>query len=216
MPVVIILVYNRLHLPVRMAEWVAARGCDPVFVDNNSDYPPLLDYYSKTPFRVLRLKANYGHTTLWNIDLLGMLGITDRFVYTDPDLELEGIPNDFLSVMNNGLDKYPQYSKCGFSLEINDLPDDEEGNFIKYGPEKPYWEKPLDDLYFEADTDTTFALYRYPIGEYGHSALRTNRPYTAKHLPWYYRDYSVLPEDEQYYYKTARTEFSSGLKRTRK
>lgn len=209
---VLIINFNRLSLPVRLAEWVASRGCDPIFIDNNSDYPPLLTYYEHTRFQVVRFKINYGHTTLWQFPLLKHLNITERFIYTDPDLDLTGVPDDFVDVMNAGLDKYPDYSKCALSLEIDDLPDTEEGNFIRTGPEKPYWEKPLDDLYFDADTDTTFAMYRYPIGEYGHSALRINRPYTCRHIPWYYENFNDLPEDEKYYYRTANNSCSHKIR----
>lgn len=199
----LIINFNRLLLPVGLAEWVAKRGIEPVFIDNNSTYPPLLEYYQSCRFRVLRLVSNYGHTVLWQYPVLDVLDIKERFIYTDPDLDLTGVPDDFLEVMNEGLNRYPNYSKCGLSLEINDLPDTEEGNFIRTVPEAPYWNRPLDDMYFHADTDTTFALYQYPIGPYGHSAIRTNRPYTAKHIPWYYTKIEDLPEDEQYYYRTA-------------
>lgn len=200
---VLIINFNRLTLPVKLAEWCAARGCEPVFIDNNSTYPPLLEYYERCPFTVMKLSVNFGHTVCWQYPVLKMLDIKERFIMTDPDLDLSGVPDDFLSVMNAGLEKYPRYDKCGLSLEINDLPDNPEGNFIRTGPERPYWEKPLDKQYFHADTDTTFALYRYPLGNYGHSAIRTNRPYTARHIPWYYTDVNLLPEDEQYYYMTA-------------
>lgn len=210
---VLIINYNRLTLLKYTADWCAVHGLEPIILDNKSDYPQLLEYYTHTPYRVLRLPANYGHTVIWNRPVLQELNIKEDFILTDPDLDFTGIPDDFLKVMQEGLIKYPQYSKCGFSLEINDLPNDEEGNFIKNGPERPYWEKPLDDLYFEANTDTTFALYRYPLGPYGHSAIRTNRPYTVRHRPWYYRSLQLLPEDEKYYYQTARAEFSSGIKR---
>lgn len=200
---VLIINFNRLLLPRKLADWVAQRGCDPIFVDNNSDYPPLLEYYAKTNYRVLRLPTNYGHTILWQYPLLSTLGIKERFIYTDPDLDLTGVPDDFVKVLNNGLDRYKEYDKCALSLEINDLPNSEEGNYIKNGPEKPMWEDPLDDMYFRAITDTTFALYRYPIGQYSHSAIRTNRPYTCKHIPWYYTDFNKLSEDEKYYYKSA-------------
>lgn len=200
---VLIVNFNRITLPLQMASWLSERGCEVIFLDNNSTYQPLLEYYKTTPYRVLRLPANYGHTVLWQYPVLQTLNINERFIYTDPDLDLTGVPDDFLQVMHNGLDKYPAYSKCALSLEINDLPDTEEGNFIRYGPESPYWQKPLDDLYFHADTDTTFAMYRFPIGEYGHSAIRINRPYTCRHIPWYYQKIENLPADEQFYYQTA-------------
>jgi hypothetical protein len=199
----LIINFNRLLLPVRLAEWVAQRGVEPVFIDNASNYPPLIDYYNYTPYEVLRLPTNYGHTVLWQYPLLKKLGIRERFIYSDPDLDLTGVPDDFVEVMHEGLNKYPWAEKCGLSLEINDLPDTEEGIYIKNGPEKPMWEDPLDDLYFRAITDTTFAMYRYPIGPYSHVAIRTNRPYTCKHLPWYYTDFDSLTDDERYYYETA-------------
>lgn len=209
----LIINYNRITLTARTAQWCAEHGLEPIIIDNNSNYKPLLDWYDHCEYHILRLPSNFGHTVLWQYPVLKTLKMNERFIYTDPDLDYSGVPDDFLEVFNIGLDKYPGYSKCGFSLEINDLPDDEEGNFIRTGPEAPYWERPLDDMYFHADTDTTFALYRWPIGVYGHSALRTNRPYTVRHLPWYYRSLDGLPEDEINYYKTALASSSSGITR---
>ena len=117
------------------------------------------------------------------------------YIVTDPDLDLTGIPDDFLSVLEEGLRRYPQFNKCGFSLEINDLP-----NQVTIDWESRYWQKPLDSMYFSADIDTTFALYK--VNRITLSGIRTNRPYTAKHVPWYYDLYDKLPEDELYYYHT--------------
>lgn len=210
--VALIINYNRLTLLINTVDWCASHSLTPVIIDNSSNYIPLLDYYNHTPYQVLRLSKNWGHRVLWDYPVLQKLGIKERFIYTDPDLDFTGVPDDFLEVMNQGLDKYPEYSKCGFSLEINDLPDDEEGKYIT-AIEVDYWRRPLDDLYIDADTDTTFALYRFPIGEYGHSAIRINRPYTVHHIPWYYRDFSILSDDEQNYLRTANPKFSSGLER---
>lgn len=196
---VLIINYNRITLPSKMADWLSARGCNVIFIDNNSEYPSLIEYYKNCNYKVLRLPYNYGHTVIWNYPVLDKLGINGRYILTDPDLDLTGIPDDFLSVLHAGLDKYPQFIKCAFSLEINDLPDNEEGRYLKNGTEAPYWTNPLDPMYFDAITDTTFALYRGRC-EYTHSAIRTNRPYTARHIPWYYTDFNKLPEDEKYYY----------------
>ena len=201
----LIIIRNRLTLAVKLADWCYFNELEPIFIDNGSDYPPLLDYYKTSKYQVHFLNGNYGHTCIWNpnLNILGNLGITGRYIVTDPDLDLSGVPGDFLKVMNEGLDKYQKYDKCALSLEINDLPNSEEGIFISTRCETKYWTKPLDALYFHADTDTTFALYREGVKEYNHNAIRTNRPYTAKHVPWYYLDVTQLPEDEQYYLKTA-------------
>jgi len=216
--IVLIINFNRLTLPQKMADWCALHGLTPIFVDNHSDYNPLLEYYySECPYDVYRLKANYGHTVIWNkeLNILGQLGIKGRYIVTDPDLGLEGIPDDFMDILNAGLDKYQNkgINKCGFSLEINDLPDSAEGNFIREKVEPRYWRFKLDDMFYKSPIDTTFALYRKEIRHYTHEALRTERPYTAKHIPWYYSDLSILPEDEQYYFRTANDKFSTGKKR---
>lgn len=192
--------------------WCIDNDLIPIIIDNNSNYKPLLDWYDYTDIQIIRLTENYGHTVLWQLkNTLDKLVGNDRYIVTDPDLNYTGIPKDFLSVLNKGLDKYPDYDKCGLSLEINDLPNTEEGVFIQKHEFK-YWKNPLDDMYFHADTDTTFALYREGVREYNHNAIRTNRPYTCHHLSWYYTDWESMPEDEQHYFRTA-NESASGKKR---
>jgi len=192
---VLIINFNRLTLPMNMANWVVERGCEPVFIDNASDYLPLIQYYNDTTFEVIRMDKNYGHTVVWTQDIINKLSITGNYIVTDPDLDLTGIPDDFLSILEEGLRRYPQFDKCGFSLEINDLPDIETINW-----ETRYWQHPLDSMYFLADIDTTFALYK--VNRITLSGIRTNRPYTARHIPWYYQLIDKLPDDESYYYHT--------------
>ena len=201
---------------MKMADWCVRHDLEPIFIDNHSDYFPLLKYYLDGPYPVFRLKENYGHTVIWNkeVDLLRKLGIiNERYIVTDPDLDLEGIPDDFLTVLNEGLNKFPHIDKCGFSLEINDLPNTEEGNYIRTLVEPRYWRIKYDKMYYNSPVDTTFALYRQGVVNYSHIAVRTERPYTAKHLPWYYSDLTILSEDEQYYFKTANVKSSTGKKR---
>jgi hypothetical protein len=214
--IVFIINYNRLILPGKMADWCYLHGLDPVFIDNHSDYPPLLEYYSRCLYQVVQLEHNYGHTVLWNggnsiLDTL--IGMHTRYIVSDPDLNLEGIPNNFLSILGGGLNKFPHIDKCGFSLEINDLPNTKEGNYIRTQVEPRYWRKKYDNLYYNAPIDTTFALYREGVRHYSHTAVRTERPYTAKHVPWYYSDLTLLSEDEQYYYQTADMSSATGKKR---
>lgn len=201
----LIITYNRLFLPVNMANFLSEHGISPVFVDNNSDYPPLLEYYKITPYQVVLCDKNWGYKVVWEQDVLKKLGITGNYIVTDPDLDLTGIPDDFLSVLEEGLRRYPQFDKCGFSLEINDLP---PTDFCPAGYEKQFWQHPLDDRYFAAPIDTTFALYKKPIHSF--NALRTNRPYTARHMPWYYFDFDDMPIDEQYYFRTTKESHSMG------
>jgi hypothetical protein len=206
---VLIINFNRLTLPSRMADWLADHGCEPIFIDNASTYEPLKEYYLRCPYRVVEMYQNFGHTVIWTQDIVNKLGIKDRYIVTDSDLDLSFVPDDFLKVLNKGLDLYPQFDKCGLSLEIEDLPDSVEGNFIRK-IETKYWNKPLDKRYFDAPVDTTFALYW--VNRYTLSGIRANRPYTARHLPWYYTNFDLLPEDERNYFLTA-NDSSSGKKR---
>jgi hypothetical protein len=201
----LIIVFNRLNLPVKMADFLFAHGISPIFIDNNSNYPPLLEYYKTTKYQVIRMDQNYGYKVVWERDILKRLNITGNYIVTDPDLDLTGIPDDFLSVLEEGLRKYPQYDKCGFSLEINDLPPTE---FCPANYEKQFWQHPLDEKYFKAAIDTTFALYKVPFHSF--NAIRTNRPYTARHMPWYYFDFEDMPVDEQYYFATTKESHSMG------
>lgn len=200
-----IITYNRLTLPVKMADFMANCGIDPVFVDNKSDYPPLLEYYKTTPYKVLRMDKNYGYLVVWQQKILETMGVTGEYIVTDPDLDLTGVPEDFLSILRLGLARYPQYDKCGLSLEINDLPKT-DWNPANY--ESQFWQYPKDDMFFEAAVDTTLALYKVPYHSF--NALRTNRPYTCRHVPWYYPDFRDMPEDEQYYFDTCRESHSMG------
>ena len=198
----LIIVFNRLQLPVKMATFLQNRNIEPIFIDNHSDYQPLLEYYlSRCPYQVLRMDRNYGHQVVWLKGILNRLSITGPYIVTDPDLDLSGIPDDFLSVLEEGLKKYPQFDKCGFSLEINDI---KNQGTIDW--ETSFWKHPLDSMYFAAQIDTTFALYKTPIFSY--NAIRTNRPYTAIHVPWMFSDLSELPEDERYYFNTQGKSYS--------
>lgn len=191
--------FNRLTYLKGMVEWCLAHGLEPVVVDNHSDYPLLLEYYDSNPCEVIRLHGNYGHKVLWT----GLVPLPEgRYIITDPDLDMSGVPDDFLQVLNMGLDRYPDMPKCGLSLELNDLPDTPEGNFARQW-ESQFWRDPLDELFFNSPVDTTFALYRE--GHFGYTILgiRANRPYTARHYSWYYTDFNLIPEDEQHYYRTA-------------
>lgn len=201
----LIILYNRLDLPRKMADFLFLHGISPVFIDNNSDYPPLLEYYKTTKYEVIRMDKNYGYQVVWQQGILSRLNITGNYIVTDPDLDLSGIPDDFLSILEEGLRRYPQYDKCGFSLEINDIAPTE---FSPAVYEKQFWQHPLDEMYFQAPIDTTFALYKVPYHSF--NALRTNRPYTCRHMPWYYFDFEDMPEDEQYYFRTTRESHSMG------
>lgn len=202
----IIINYNRKTLTEQTAVWCATNGLEPIIIDNSSNYEPLLEWYAHCPFKVVRMDKNYGHKVIWSNWMFRDLGIKDKYILTDPDLDLSSVPSDFLEVMEEGLKRYPDFERIGLSLEIDDLPGDAKGRAV-YKHEIRFWQKPLDELYFDAEVDTTFALQKIcPYNTY--NSLRVGKPYTARHLPWYYRDMSKLCEDERNYLLTAGESFS--------
>ena len=198
--------YNRLHLPIAMANYLADNdtGVDPIIIDNNSDYPPLLEYYKNCKHKVERMHLNYGNCALFTTGLLDKYNLKGNFILTDPDLDISSIPTDFLQVLQAGLDKYLWADKCGFSLEIKDLLNNElTEEVLKW--EIGNWGNRLDNMYYKAAIDTTFALFRTRMHSF--ECLRTERPYTAKHMPWYWTKENI-PEDERYYINSISANFN--------
>ena len=182
--------FNLLTWPKKMAEKLSENtSIEVLIVDNNSTYIPLLEWYDNCPFKVTKLTSNQGHRAG-----LQFAPDNDFFIYTDPDLDISSIPPDWLDNLMEGCLKYDCY-KCGFGLETNDLPDFPLTYWIKVW-EGRWWNlMPEDNRFFNADIDTTFALYN-PKSVICRQ-LRTNRPYMAKHLPWYLNPLKI---DEEYTY----------------
>jgi len=172
---------------------------DPIVLDNASTYPPLLEWYKVADVKIIRLANNLGPRALWN-DGRHVPRTGDYFAVTDPDLDLSRIPADFIHVLRGGLDQYPTILKCGLSLEINDLAPEHPLTKAIRARENGYWSDRHDARFFRANIATTFALYRVarPVCNYG-PALRSDRPYTARHLPWYVTPQTATDEDRYYW-----------------
>lgn len=91
MTLVYINVFNRLTTTKAMAEQVVSLGGDPILIDNDSDWEPLLEFYAECPYEVVRLRSNMGHHAPW---LSGAVGKYEcvQYVVTDCDLDLTGVP----------------------------------------------------------------------------------------------------------------------------
>lgn len=172
-----------------------------VIIDNNSTYPPLLDWYKSCGYEVIRLAKNEGSRHgYWHVPKGAVherLYGDKYFVFTDADLDLSNCPVDLMSVLKQGVEKYDK--KCGLSIEVNDVPLD---SLTYEGVQKDrcYWNSPLDEIYFDAPADTTFAMYHKDAYDYTTIATRANRPYTTKHIPWYFTSVNDFNEEEIYMY----------------
>ena len=192
---------NRYTFLRQMIEQLQAFGYKNIYVlDNDSSYPPLLEYYKTATIKVIYLKKNLGYRALWISDVFNQFK-NDYYVYSDPDILLQDdCPKDFVYQLYQYLNKYSAKEKAGVALKIDDLPSCYNLREDVYKWEKPNWEKKLDENVYDALVDTTLALYK-PLA-FGNAeecaAIRVAGKLTAKHLPWYL-DSLNLSEEEHYY-----------------
>ena len=191
----------------QLVTWLEQHGYETIYIiDNDSSYPPLLEYYKTCPHTVVRY-GNLGHLALWKSPLFKSIR-RDYYVYTDSDVvPAKDCPADVIGHFLEQLQQHPQLDKVGFSLAIDDLPDHYALKQEVIDWERKHWDKPLKNGLFDAPIDTTFALYRpFTMPRDGHAwampAYRTAPPYTAHHMPWY-QDTQHFSEDELYYMQHA-------------
>ena len=198
--------FNRLTTTRNLCEQIVRLdGMQPIVIDNASDYPPLLDWYSSCPFEVIQLRENIGHHSPW---LSGIVSQDAAPIYgvTDCDISIEGVPRDLLDVLSEPLTWARPAIKSGMSLRIDDLP---PWQTQVRSWESRWWRKPIHGgRYYVAPIDTTFALYQqYTPQETatrvaGVYSVRSGGRYVARHVPWYL-DCENLDEENKHYFATA-------------
>ena len=162
-----------------------------IIFDQDSTYPPLLEYYKTCSVKVVYTGVNSGPHN-WNNYIPEFNDMS--FILTDSDCSYDGVPNDWLDKMINVLDNTDIF-KVGFSLRVNDLPNTTLTFSVKC-TEMHYWTNRSEYGYI-ADVDTTFALYR-PYSSFSYRALRLDVPYTIKHEMWYLTKENI-PKEWKYY-----------------
>lgn len=192
---VIIINYNQLYYLKILVNFLQERKFENIIiVDNNSDYPPLLEYYKsiKEFITIETMSSNLGHLVFFeNKDLQKKYG-NGYFVLTDPDIvPNSNLPEDFLGQMIAILDDYfSTTTKVGFALDLETIPDTFplKQKVLKW--EKKFWKNKLKDNLYRANIDTTFALYKpYYPKHYKDlpffQGVRVADQYTAIHGGWY-------------------------------
>lgn len=187
----------------KLVKWLEDEGLQNIhIVDNASTYPPLIEYYEETSYHVIRLNYNSGHTSPWKDGVVQLYAGDGAYIVTDPDIVpspgAHGAVRRFAELLNTYLER----RKVGFGLRIDNIPDSYELKSHVIAWEKKFWESELERDVYDAEIDTTFALYRpgtpYVLGP----ALRTGGEYVAEHEPWY-TDSANIPEEIRYYRKYA-------------
>lgn len=193
-----VITFNRYTWTRKLCEDLADVGLEVIMIDNGSTYLPLIEWQEDCPFTVYRMKRNYGHKVFWEANL-DKSYTDENYIITDHDLDISQVPKDFVDVLTQGLALH-DVVKCGLSLEIDDLPDNEYTQKVKEWEGK-FWETPRIKGYYASDIDTTLAVYsRDKLSKINNffSALRAPKPYTARHLPWY-NELDKISEEEKFY-----------------
>ncbi|HVA98411.1 MAG TPA: glycosyltransferase family A protein [Bacteroidia bacterium] len=201
---------NRITYLLRLIEWLEKNGYNNIYIiDNNSTYPPLLKFYESTKYTVFHLNDNVGYLALWKTGIIKQFQ-HNYYVYTDSDIvPIEECPSNFMEFFIMKLSKYKGIEKIGFGLKIDDLPEHYADKQKVLDWENKFWEKEVEENIFDADLDTTFALYK-PYSNriiWEQKALRTGGKYIAQHLPWY-EDSKNDSEETLFYKKTIRKDSS--------
>jgi hypothetical protein len=187
----------------QLVSWLEQAGMDNIcIIDNDSAYPPVLEYYQSIRHRVVYLGRNLGFTALWDSEIYNEFR-SSYYIYTDPDVvPVATCPHDFIEHLFQILKKYPDIEKVGMGLKIDDLPDHYDHKHEVITSESKFWEKKIENDLFDAEVDTTLALYR-PLAKgpsWACKAYRTGGNYLLHHLPWY-EDSENLDDETLYYVK---------------
>ena len=192
---VIIINYNQLFYLKKLVSFLRERKFEKIIiVDNQSNYPPLLNYYNEIKDDVVieRMQHNYGHLVfLKNKQLQRKYG-RGYFIMTDADiLPNNQLPCNFVDEMLSYLDKYfKSVTKVGFALDIDHIPDSYPLKEKVISWEAQFWKHEIEPDLYKANIDTTFALYKpcYPQ-KFSNlkflQAIRIAGNYTALHGGWH-------------------------------
>jgi hypothetical protein len=178
-----------------------------IIVDNDSTYPPLLEWYATNPCRIERLNDNLGMGAPWVSEVVKQLNGAP-YVLTDPDMGLEDTPDDTLLYLFDKLNSL-QLDKVGLGLDWQIVekksPYYERLNVY----EKSRWSNSpvIDGVYTEVQIDTTFALYN--VDHYFIGGGSTTFPYVARHYPWEFSVEEARNSEEFMYYMDNATSASS-------
>ena len=211
---IIIISFNQLFYLKKLIDFLKECGYkNIIIIDNNSTYKPLLEYFEtiRNQVTLYLLNENHGHRVFWKINEINKKYSHDYFALTDPDINpIDECPKDFLKNFKNILDKNIKIHKVGFSLLLDEIPDtNPDKNKIKLW-ESRFWKQRNNDGDYIADIDTTFALYkpiRFSNSSNFFKAIRTQKPYIARHGGWYI-DPKNLSEEQEFYINHANSSSS--------
>jgi len=194
---IFIICRDRLTPLQELLRWLKDAGEKNIYlIDNQSTYPPMVEFLETTKYIVIRSE----HNTQESPWIYMQDSMHDYFVVTDPDvIPGEMCPRQVIYHMYTRLSIDPSIVKLGLSLKIDDLPDHYVHKEDVMAWESQFWQHyNARHDYYLAPIDTTFALYKPNTPYVLSPAARMAPPYEARHLPWYMHS-KYLTNEEKYY-----------------
>lgn len=193
--------------PAAMLPHIERFGLRPVLCDHGSTYGPCLHWLDACEAAGIEVQhfGNDGCYGFWRRKADRSIPDPGWYVVSDSDLDLAGIPDDVVTVMQRSFAANPWAYKVGVSLEIDDIPADIPTRPQTLAWETKYWRERSPDGHWIAGVGATLALYhrdRETVDSAStkafYRAVRLDRPYTARHLPWYVRPGAITGEHRYY------------------
>lgn len=214
---ILIINFNQFALLKKQIDFYIKKGIENiVIIDNQSTYPPLLEYYDsiKTKVKIEYMDQNYGHMVMYKSSYLQEKYGKGFFVMTDADITPnEKLPENFMNILLVNLMKY-KYSiaKIGFALNLDSIPTNYQLKAEVLEWEKKFWKKQVKTDFYIAEIDTTFALYKpYHFENFRNSsvqiAIRIGGVFTAEHGGWHI-DSKKMTEEQIFYWQLSNSSYS--------
>jgi glycosyltransferase involved in cell wall biosynthesis len=187
---------NRLSTTKKLVEDLLERGTESIIIiDNDSTYPPLLEWYKTLPAEVkVHWGHNYGHHAIFMSGILNEIE-GDWCFYTDSDIQLNPkMPQNYQEIMYDWAIKL-NCNKIALALDVSDIPDWYWFREQVVRNESRWWGEEVEPDVYKADTDTTFCLIK-KCDQFESYRLAGN--FTSKHIPWYI-DLDNLDAEEAYF-----------------
>jgi hypothetical protein len=198
-----IICFNNGFMVKNTVEALKSKFQNPLIVINNASDSPgtklILDKLKKKGIKILDQEHNKGHGIICEIETQHQ---DSYFIITDPDLELNYLPDNTIQVLFEISKIYQKSKKIGLALRIDEV-DDIIDNERIINHEKQFWNDIIQYNNYEvynADIDTTFHLQSpLPKVVYSNhdSNIRLAGEYTVRHLPWH-KSYIQKMKKEDY------------------
>ena len=202
---------NRLESLKKIILWLLESGYENIkILDNQSSYPPLIEYYSTLgkSIEVIPLNRNAGPWVFWELGI--HKEIESHYIVSDSDLfPSDFCPTDLINYMYAILTQHEGIFKVAPGLNLENISPHYSQGELAYKWESQFWHKPVGRCLFAAAVDTTFAMYRRGVdfSNDPSSNIRLGYPYLLEHSPWQVND-SNLQDEEIFYRKNTEKGFS--------